>query len=145
MFSHTAQYYDTIYLAMKDYGAEAEKLTAIMHQYCRSTGNRLLDVACGTRLHLSYLKQHFQVEGLDLDEQLLAIARQRNPEVPLHHADMTDFNLGRTFDVVTCLFSAIGYVKTLANLSRAIQCMAQQKVPSTTLSVMNWDCLLTMR
>jgi hypothetical protein len=28
MFSHTAQYYDTISLAMKDYGAEAEKLTA---------------------------------------------------------------------------------------------------------------------
>jgi oligopeptide/dipeptide ABC transporter ATP-binding protein len=84
---------------MKDYGAEAEKLTAFVHQYGRSTGNRLLDVACGTGLHLSYLKQHFQVEGLDLDEQLLAIARQRNPKVPLHHADMTDFDLGRTFDV----------------------------------------------
>ena len=24
MFSHTAQYYDPIYLAMKDYGAEAD-------------------------------------------------------------------------------------------------------------------------
>ena len=42
MFSHTAQYSDTIYLAMKDYGAEAEKLTAFVHQYSRSTGNRLL-------------------------------------------------------------------------------------------------------
>jgi predicted TPR repeat methyltransferase len=94
MFSHTAQYYDTIYLAMKDYGAEVEKLTAFIRQYSRSTGNRLLDVACGTGLHLSYLKQHFQVEGLDLDEQLLAIARQRNPDVPLHQADMTDFDLG---------------------------------------------------
>jgi predicted TPR repeat methyltransferase len=125
MFSHTAQYYDTIYLAMKDYGVEAEKLTAFAHQYCRSAGNRLLDVACGTGLHLSYLKQHFQVEGRDLDEQLLAIARQRNPAVPLHHADMVDFALGRTFDVVTCLFSAIGYVKTLTNLSRAVQCMAR--------------------
>src|SRR5215475_7387150 len=85
----------------------------------------ILPVGCGTGLHLSYLKHRFQVEGLDLDEQLLAIARQRNPEVPLHHADMIDFDLGRTFDIVTCLFSAIGYVKTLANLSRAIQCIAQ--------------------
>ena len=138
MFSHTAQYYDTIYLAMKDYGAEAEKLTAFMHQYRRSTGNRLLDVACGTGLHLSYLKQHFQVEGLDLDEQLLAIARQRNPDVPLHQADMTDFNLGRTFDVVTCLFSSIGYVKTLANLSRAIQCMAQHLSAGGVLMIEPW-------
>jgi hypothetical protein len=39
MFSHTAQYYDTIYLAMKDYGAEAEKLTTFVHQYSQSTGN----------------------------------------------------------------------------------------------------------
>jgi SAM-dependent methyltransferase len=138
MFSHTAQYYDTIYLAMKDYGAEAKKLTAFMHQYRRSTGNRLLDVACGTGLHLSYLKQHFQVEGLDLDEQLLAIARQRNPEVPLHHADMVAFALGRTFDVVTCLFSSIGYVKTLANLSRAIQCMAQHLLPGGVLLIEPW-------
>src|SRR5215471_3671310 len=112
MFSQTAQYYDTIYLAMKDYGAEVAKLTVFIHQYCRSTGNRLLDVACGTGLHLSYLKHRFQVEGLDLDEQLLAIARHRNPDVPLHHADMIGFDLGHTFDVVTCLFSAIGYVKS---------------------------------
>ena len=138
MFSQTARYYDTIYLAMKDYGAEADTLTAMIHQYRRSTGNRLLDVACGTGLHLSYLKQHFQVEGLDLDEQLLAIARQRNPGVPLHHADMVDFALGRTFDVVTCLFSAIGYVKTLENLSRAVQCMGQHLVPGGVLLIEPW-------
>jgi SAM-dependent methyltransferase len=137
-FSHTAQYYDTLYLAMKDYGAEAAKLTAFIHQDRCSTGHRLLDVACGTGLHLSYLKQHFQVEGLDLDEQLLAIARQRNPEVPLHQADMVDFALGHTFDIVTCLFSAIGYVKTLTNLSRAVQCMAQHLAPGGVLLLEPW-------
>jgi SAM-dependent methyltransferase len=138
MFSHTAQWYDTIYLSMKDYRAEAEKLTTFTHQYRRSTGNRLLDVACGTGLHLSFLKQYFQVEGLDLDEQVLAIARQRHPDIPLHHADMTDFALGRTFDVVTCLFSAIGYVKTLDNLSRAVQCMAQHLAPGGVLLIEPW-------
>jgi SAM-dependent methyltransferase len=138
MFSHTAQYYDTIYLAMKDYGAEVEKLTAFIRQYSRSTGNRLLDVACGTGLHLSYLKQHFKVEGLDLDEQLVTIARQRNPEVSLHQADMTDFDLGRPFDIVTCLFSSIGYVKTLDNLSRAVQCMAHHLAPGGVLLIEPW-------
>jgi predicted TPR repeat methyltransferase len=121
MFSQTAQYYDTIYLAMKDYNTEADTLTTFIHQYGHSPGNRLLDVACGTGLHLAYLKQHFQVEGLDLDEQLLTMAQQRLPDVPLHHADMTGFALGHPFDVVTCLFSVIGYVKTLAHLSRAVQ------------------------
>ena len=138
MFTETAQYYDIIYQAMKDYGAEADKLTALVHQYSRSPGHRLLDVACGTGLHLSYLKQHFQVEGLDLDERLLAIARQRNPGIPLHHADMTAFNLGRTFDVVICLFSAIGYVKTLDNLARAIQCMGQHVTAGGILLIEPW-------
>jgi predicted TPR repeat methyltransferase len=82
MLSQTAQYYDTIYLAMKDYGAEAEKLTVFIHQYSRSTGNRLLDIACGTGLHLSYLKHQFQVEGLDLDEQLLGIHFRRDTLLP---------------------------------------------------------------
>lgn len=138
MFTETAPYYDIIYQAMKDYGAEAAKLTAFMHQFCHSTGNRLLDVACGTGLHLSYLKQYLQVEGLDLDKQLLAIARQRHPEVPLHYADMVDFNLGRTFDVVTCLFSAIGYVKTLDNLARAVQCMVQHVTAGGVLLIEPW-------
>ena len=145
MFSQTAQYYDTIYLAMKDYRAEADTLTAFIHQYRRSTGNRLLDVACGTGLHLSYLKHRFQVEGLDLDEQLLAIAHQRHSDIPLHHADMTDFALGRTFDVVTCLFSAIGYVKTLANLSRAVQCMAQHLSAGGVLLIEPWFTPATWR
>jgi SAM-dependent methyltransferase len=123
---------------MKDYGAEAEKLMGFIRASCRSPGNRLLDVACGTGLHLSYLKEHFHVEGLDLDEHLLAIARQRLPDVPLHHADMTAFTLGRSFDVVTCLFSAIGYVKILANLTRAVQCMAQHLSPGGLLIIEPW-------
>jgi hypothetical protein len=39
MFSQTARYYDKIYLAMKDYGAEAEKLTGFIREHQRSLGN----------------------------------------------------------------------------------------------------------
>jgi SAM-dependent methyltransferase len=145
MFTHTVRYYDKIYLSMKDYGAEADKLTAIIRALSRASGNRLLDVACGTGLHLSYLSHRFQVEGLDLDNNLLALARQRNPTIPLHQADMTDFDLGRPFDVVTCLFSAIGYVKTLDNLSRAVQCMAHHLTPGGLLLIEPWFTLDTWR
>ena len=138
MFSQTAKWYDKIYLSMKHYDAEIEKLLAIISGHRRSTGNRLLDVACGTGLHLSYLKEHFEVEGLDLNEEMLSIARQRNPRVVFHQADMTDFNLNRTFDIVTCLFSAIGYVKTLDNLTRAVQCMAHHLSPGGVLMIEPW-------
>ena len=110
----------------------------IFREHQRSEGTDLLDVACGTTRHLEYLKDRYKVEGLDLSHELLAIARQRHPDFPLHHADMTAFDLGKTFDIVTCLFSAIGYVKTLEHLSRAVTCMARHLKAGALLVIEPW-------
>ena len=98
MFSKTAQYYDKIY-SFKDYEAETQTLLALLRENTRIEGGQLLDVACGTGCHIEYLKKHFEVEGLDISEELLEMAHQRNPEVVVHQGDMTDFCLGRQFDV----------------------------------------------
>lgn len=137
MFSRTSQYYDKIY-SFKDYRAEAEQLNTLISEHLCSEGNRLLDVACGTGQHIEHLKELFYVEGLDVDAELLELARQKNPGVAFHHADMTDFDLDSQFDVVTCLFSSIGYVKTLENLSRAVACMASHLMPGGLLIVEPW-------
>jgi ubiquinone/menaquinone biosynthesis C-methylase UbiE len=137
VFTKTAQFYDKIY-AFKDYPAEAEQLTAIIRKHLRSEGNRLLDVACGTGKHIEHLKTRFNVEGLDINEELLEIARQCNPGVPFHQGDMIDFDLSRQFDVVTCLFSSIGYVKTLDNAKRAVTCMVRHLVDGGVLVVEPW-------
>ena len=137
MFTQTARYYDKIY-GFKDYQAEAQAIAGLVRANLRSGGSRLLDVACGTCQHLEHLKEHFQVEGLDLDDELLALARQRCPGVPFHQGDMTDFDLGRRFDVVTCLFSSIGYVRTVENLVRAVDCMARHAVPGGLVLVEPW-------
>jgi SAM-dependent methyltransferase len=137
MFSKTARYYDKIY-SFKDYQAEAQRLIAIIRDNLRSEGNRLLDVACGTGLHIEYLKEHFVIEGLDISQELLEIARQRNPNVLFHLADMMDFHLGHKYDVVTCLFGSIGYVKTLGNLGQAVRCMADHLVGGGILVIEPW-------
>jgi SAM-dependent methyltransferase len=137
MFVKTARYYDKIY-SFKDYKAEAERLMAIFKAHQRSEGTCLLDVACGTGRHLEYLKDRYDVEGLDLSPELLAIARQRHPDIRFHHADMTAFDLGKTFDIVACLFSSIGYVKTLENLSRAVTCMASHLKSGGLLVIEPW-------
>lgn len=137
MFSKTARFYDKIY-SFKDYPGEVERLTSIIRQHLRSGGNRLLDVACGTGHHVEYLKEHFDVEGLDINPELLELARQRNPGVPFHWGDMIDFDLGQTFDVVTCLFSSIGYVKTLDNVEKAAACMARHLVPGGVIVIEPW-------
>ncbi|MEJ2211952.1 MAG: class I SAM-dependent methyltransferase [Anaerolineae bacterium] len=137
MFSKTARHYDKIY-GFKDYRAEAQALVQIAAPERRSGGNRRLDVAGGTGQHLEHLKDHFQVEGLDLDGGLLALARQRCPGVSFHQGDMTDFDLGRRFDVVTCLFSSIGYVGTVENLGRAMTCLARHTEPGGLVLVEPW-------
>ena len=137
MFAKTALYYDKIY-SFKNYAAEADRLIALCREHLPSGGTHLLDVACGTGRHLEYLRDRYDVEGLDISLELLAIARQRLPSVRLHHGDMMAFDLGQTFDIVTCLFSAIGYAKTLDNLSRAIRCMARHLKAGGLLVIEPW-------
>jgi len=137
VFEETARYYDRIY-AFKDYAAEASKIRAIVEEELRTGGRRLLDVACGTGLHLEHLKAHFDAEGLDLSPELLEVSRERNPEVTHHLADMRTFELDARFDVVTCLFSSIGYMTTIDDLHRATERMASQLVPGGLLIVEPW-------
>ena len=137
MYTESVRYYDKIY-AFKDYKAEAERLVAIIRENLHTGGKRLLDVACGTGIHLEHLKELFEVEGLDVSEEMLESACQRNPGVMFHQGDMVDFSLSRTFDVVTYLFSSIGYMKTVENLGRAISCMVRHLVPGGVLVLEPW-------
>ena len=138
MYTKSAAFYDAIY-SFKNYPAEAAHLHALIQRHQRSPGNRLLDVACGTGRHVHALKaQGYQVEGLDLDPHLLAIAQKRNPDTRFHRADMIDFDLGERFDVVTCLFSSIGYVKSQQCLELAIANLARHLVPGGVLIVEPW-------
>lgn len=134
MFSKSQRFYDAIYSG-KDYAEEARRLKRFIAQYKRSPGNSLLDVACGTGGHIPYLRDDFAYEGLDLDPEMLALARQRFPDIPFHQGDMVDFALGRQFDVVTCLFSSIGYTRTTPRLRQAIATMAAHVRPDGVLII----------
>jgi SAM-dependent methyltransferase len=136
MYTESAELYDLFY-DWKDYAGEAARVRDIVAE--RRPGARtLLDVACGTGRHLEALQSSFAVEGVDIDGRLLAVARERLPGVPLHEGDMRDFDLGRTYDVVTCLFSSIGYVESLEGLQAAIGCMARHLAPGGVLIVEPW-------
>ncbi|GAB4519679.1 MAG: class I SAM-dependent methyltransferase [Anaerolineae bacterium] len=137
MFTKSAQYYDALY-HWKDYKAEAEKLDALIRQYKQSDGSTMLDVACGTGAHMPYLADQYMIEGLDLDEGLLAVARERSPQTVFYQGDMRDFNLGKQFDVVTCLFSSIGYVKTVEALQQTIANFARHTRPGGVIIVEPW-------
>ena len=139
MFAKTAQYYDDIYgAADKEYDEEARRIHAFIQKYKRAKGNTLLDVACGTGVHAGVLSKYYKVEGLDLDTNMLKVARKKFPKIRFHQGNMINFDLKRQFDIVTCLFSSIGYVRTKSNLHKAIKSMTKHLLPGGVLIIEPW-------
>ena len=134
MFTKSQRFYGAIY-ATKDYAEEVRRLKAFITAHKRSAGHALLDIACGTGGHVPYLRDEFVYEGLDLDPEMLALARQRFPDIPFYQGDMVDFALGRQFDVVTCLFSSIAYTRTATRLRQAIATMTNHLAPGGVLVI----------
>ncbi len=136
MYRNSAKVYDAIY-SFKDYIAEAKRLRElILERHAGAT--TLLDVACGTGKHLEQFGKWFIAEGLELDEAMLNIARERNPNLMLHQGDMRNFALPKTFSAVTCLFSAIGYLPSVAALEQAIATMAEHLEANGVLIIEPW-------
>jgi SAM-dependent methyltransferase len=136
VFTESAAWYDK-FQAGKDYAGEARQITGLIHRY-HPRARTLLDVACGTGLHLRHLRDAFTCHGLDLDDGLLEVARSRLPGVPFTRADMADFDLGQRFDAVTCLFSSIGYMVTTQRLRAAVAAMARHLGPGGVLIIEPW-------
>ncbi|MFJ2741691.1 class I SAM-dependent methyltransferase [Streptomyces sp. NPDC087440] len=123
----------------KDYPGEAKDVA--QEVLARFPGARsVLDVACGTGGHLVPFRDLFAgpVEGLELSEPMLDLARAELPDVPLHQGDMRDFDLGRTFDVVTCLFASIGYVTSEDELRATVARLAAHARPGGVVAVEPW-------
>lgn len=136
IYTKSARFYDALY-HFKDYASACSHLHILIQQR-NPDARTLLDVGCGTGKHVEHLRAHYQVEGLDLSEDMLAIAREKCPGISFHQGDMVDFRLDRTFDVVACLFSSIGYVKTVERMEHAIANMARHLRPGGVLVVEPW-------
>jgi len=135
-YSRSASVYDAL-CRHKDYAAASCQLREIIARLVPDATS-LLDVACGTGRHLSYLRSSFQVEGLDSSAEMLEVAHRRCPDVTLHRGSMIDFRLSRRFDVITCLFGSIGHAVTVPNLERTIENFAGHLAPGAAVLLEPW-------
>ncbi len=136
-----AGWYDALYDSIgKDYTAEADALLAVAAGLGVDAPSSLLDVACGTGRHLEAFAQRIDdVAGLDASPAMLALAAGRlGQDAALTEGDLRAFDLGRTFDVVTCLFSSIGHVHDGEELDRSIVAMARHLPRGGVLLVEPW-------
>ncbi len=136
MFSKIAAWYDAIY-SYKNYQQESEQIIDRIR-----TGHpgakTVLDVGCGTAEHDRYLAKVYQVDGLDITPEFVQIAAAKNPAGEYCCADMVGFALTKRYDVVLCLFSSIGYVKTFENVVRTLKQFKAHLNPGGIIMVEPW-------
>jgi SAM-dependent methyltransferase len=131
------RYYDAIY-HWKDYEQESKDVLSWIRRF-NQTAKTLLDVACGTGSHMVFFQKDMEeVVGLDQDPIGLEIAAEKLKGVSLIEGDMRSFQLGRCFDAITCLFSAIGYVQDFRELEQSLRCFAAHLNPGGILVLEGW-------
>lgn len=134
MFRELAVYYDRL-LGRKDTPAEVRLLERLVS---RPGARSWLDVGCGTGRHLELLRHRYEVVGLDRSAAMLRIARRRLPGVRLVRGDMRAFYLGRAFDVVSCLYSGIGHLRSTREVGASFANFARHLRPGGVCLVEPW-------
>ena len=76
LYKKFAKYYDKVYYD-KDYAKEVDFINWAVKKYKKSKGTRLLDIACGTGSHAALLKNDYSILGLDLNPEMLKLAKKK--------------------------------------------------------------------
>jgi len=138
-FKVVSRYYDALYVKDEEYAPEAARVKALLSAHGVPAGGDLLVLACGTGGHMPYFREQYAVAGLDLSEDMLALARTKFPGIPFHLGDMADFRLDGRFDAMVCLYGSIGFVRTVDGLRAAMRCIADGLRPGGVALITPWS------
>ena len=78
--------------------------------------DKILDLACGSgTFAISLANLEYNVTGLDLSDEIISVAKEKakinRKEIDFHTLDMSDFNLDKKFDVITCFFDSVNFLQ----------------------------------
>lgn len=138
-FKTISTYYDALYVNDEEYSLEAARVKELLTRHGLPAQGDLLVLACGTGGHIPYFKDHYHVSGLDLSEDMLALAGSKFPGLGFHLGNLIDFELHMEFDAIVCLYGSIGFVKTVDNLRAAMKRIAAHLRPEGLALITPWS------
>ncbi len=94
----------------------------------------MLHLGCGAGGNDNSFKKHFNVTGVDISEDMLAIARKVNPEIEYINCDMKKLALEEYFDAVA-IPDSIGYMTTEEDLDNVISVAYKHLKPGGVLFI----------
>ena len=140
MYKKYAYVYDLIY-SNKNYKKDSERIRKFIKRYKKTKGRDLIEFACGSGNFLKYLKKDFNWIGVDINEEMLKIAKKKVKGVKFFKGNMVNIKINKKFDVVLCLFSSIGYLRNYKNLKKTIKNFSDHLKDGGVIIIEPWVAL----
>jgi len=106
----------------------------LFERYLRRYPDSVLDIGCGTGRDLAYLADRCRdCVGVDIQESMVAFARERRPHIDFRVGDMRSVRIGRTFAAITCMGIAISNLHADDDLDMAFETFAAHSKAGTLL------------
>jgi SAM-dependent methyltransferase len=120
-YERLSRYYDS---GWGDFSKQYIDLIGELFSERGITRATILDIACGTgTLAIELAKSGHIVHGIDSSPDMIKIARAKSiglPDLTFDIQDMVHLDINRTFDLVTCTFDSINYIRRLNNLRKML-------------------------
>jgi len=107
----------------KPYKNEADFVLELYrsHNSAGELPTALLDLGCGSGMHLRMFPSDIRKVGVDISESMLDVARKRGtPNTTYLHQKIEDFQTETKFDLVYLLFHVMSYQITETDLGRSL-------------------------
>lgn len=120
-----AFYYDSLTQNV-NYDERAEYFDRLIQTFLHSSGNVLLDLACGTgTMSEKMTKRGYDVIGVDYSDSMLNQALEKKLEKGLSiqyvMQDMRELELYGTVDATICTLDSLNHLPSLADVTRVFQ------------------------
>ncbi len=111
--------YDAMYRSFINYQDEYDFYSALLNTYFKKS---ILEIGCGTgNLAAHFIESNIQYSGLDLSEDMVKLANQKNPKGDFYQGNMANFKVGREIDAVLITGRTTSYLLENKDLNGALQ------------------------
>lgn len=98
-----------------DRAPECDFIEKCVKRYSGSKGDSVLDIACGTGIHLrEFARRGYRAAGIDKAPEMAAFvaerARTEGLDIDCRAMDMKDFKIDRTFSFAICMLDSFRYL-----------------------------------
>jgi SAM-dependent methyltransferase len=115
-YTQFAPFYDAV---MGDRKEATGFLLSLVREY-HPNARKVLELACGTGSVLQHFGKRYELYGVDLSSNMLAVARKKVPRAILSCQNMVSFRLQQRFDVIFCVYDSINHVLSFSDWKRTL-------------------------